>query len=136
MSIDVDELQKRLKTNYGTHRHLLFDARTPERFCGECEPIDRKAGHIPGAINLPWLNNLDINGYFLPTGQLQLLYTCSLGSTAPDEAIFMCGSGVTACHNIVAMTHAGLSGAKLYAGSWSEWITDCNRTIALTNSPP
>jgi len=124
--VSSHELQKML----GDHRYRLVDARTPERFRGDCEPIDRKAGHIPGAINIPWLSNLDKSGYFLPMEQLKLLYSRSLGDTAPHNTIVMCGSGVTACQTIMAMSYAGFTDTRLYAGSWSEWITSPNRPIA------
>jgi thiosulfate/3-mercaptopyruvate sulfurtransferase len=108
----------------------LIDARTPERFRGEQEPIDPVAGHIPGALNRPFQLNLDKNGLFLPAGQLHAQFHKLLGQTHPKHVVHQCGSGVTACHNILAMEHAGLNSSKLYAGSWSEWITNKNRPIA------
>jgi thiosulfate/3-mercaptopyruvate sulfurtransferase len=110
--------------------HRVIDARTEERFKGEVEPLDKVAGHIPGALNLPFEDNLHISGTFLPAQELRELYTGLLADVKPQQVIQMCGSGVTACHNILAMEHAGLPGARLYAGSWSEWITDVSRPVA------
>ncbi len=108
----------------------LIDARSEERFRGDVEPLDPIAGHVPGAVNLPFDENLDLGGEFLPADVLRALYLSILDGSAPQQVIQMCGSGVTACHNILAMEHAGLNGAKLYAGSWSEWITDPQRPVA------
>ncbi|NOR69126.1 MAG: sulfurtransferase [Methylomarinum sp.] len=108
----------------------LIDARTAERFRGELEPIDPVAGHIPQAVNRAFQLNLDHNGLFLSAAELHKQFIDLLGSTKPQQTVHMCGSGVTACHNLLAMEHAGLSGSKLYAGSWSEWITNSNRSIA------
>ena len=109
---------------------LVVDARAPERFAGTVEPLDPVAGHIPGAVNHPFGNNLGPEGRFLPRPELQRRWLERLAGTAPANAILMCGSGVTACHNLLAMELAGLPGAKLYAGSWSEWIRDPERPIA------
>jgi len=109
---------------------LVMDARSEERFNGEVEPIDSVAGHIPGAINWPFDDNLHLSGRFESPEHLRSLYEGQLGSVTPDRVVQMCGSGVTACHNIVAMEHAGLHGARLYAGSWSEWIRDPARPVA------
>ncbi|MBT9097822.1 sulfurtransferase [Methylovulum psychrotolerans] len=109
----------------------LIDARTPERYRGEQEPIDPVAGHIPGALNRPFQWNLAQDGRFLPADVLRGQFTALLGKFAPEAVAHNCGSGVTACHNILAMEVAGLLGSKLYAGSWSEWIRDGNRGVAL-----
>ncbi|MBI3546995.1 MAG: sulfurtransferase [Gammaproteobacteria bacterium] len=109
---------------------LLMDVRAEERFRGEVEPLDKIAGHIPGAINLPYEDNLDFSGEFMSDDALRGHYLAVLKDIAPDKVVQMCGSGVTACHNILAMQHAGLPGAKLYVGSWSEWITDTQRPVA------
>lgn len=101
----------------------LIDARGPERFRGDMEPLDKVAGHIPGAVNLPFPGNLDENGFFLTPEKLKERHETS------GPAIHMCGSGVTACHNILASFAAGLDMPRLYAGSWSEWITDPARPI-------
>jgi thiosulfate/3-mercaptopyruvate sulfurtransferase len=108
----------------------LIDARTPERYRGEHEPIDPIAGHIPGAINRPFQLNIDSNGLFLPPQELSKQFKELIGNTSADRVVHMCGSGVTACHNLLSMEYAGLSGSKLYAGSWSEWIRNKNRAIA------
>lgn len=108
----------------------LIDARTPERFRGEQEPIDPIAGHIPHAINRAFQLNLSSTGLFLDQDELRQQFLDLLESYTPEQIVHMCGSGVTACHNILAMEYAGLSGSKLYAGSWSEWINNTNRTIS------
>jgi thiosulfate/3-mercaptopyruvate sulfurtransferase len=109
---------------------LLVDARAAERFEGRVEPIDPVAGHVPGAVNHPLGTNLREDGRFLPPEELRRRWLERLGGRAPADVIAMCGSGVTACHNLLAMEHAGLGGAKLYAGSWSEWIRDPERPVA------
>lgn len=108
----------------------VLDARAPERFRGEVEPIDSVAGHVPGARNHPFAWNMGSNGRVLPLAELKQKYLASLAGVSSDHVIAMCGSGVTACHNLLAMEAAGLPGAKLYAGSWSEWIRDPSRPIA------
>jgi len=112
------------------HSIQLIDARTAIRFSGEQEPIDPVAGHIPKAVNRAFQLNLADTGVFLPQIKLRQQFTTVLESFTPEQTVHMCGSGVTACHNLLAMEHAGLSGSKLYAGSWSEWITNQNRSIA------
>jgi thiosulfate/3-mercaptopyruvate sulfurtransferase len=107
----------------------LLDARAEERYTGEIEPLDKVAGPVPGAINVPYEDNLDFSGEMLSDEALREHYGALLSGKSPKNTVVMCGSGVTACHNILAMEHAGLSGARLYAGSWSEWITDPNRPI-------
>ena len=107
----------------------LIDARSPERFRGEHEPIDPVAGHIPGAICGPFGENLDATGRFRSPAELRTRFERLLGPVAPEQAIFYCGSGVSAAHNLLAFAHAGLGDARLYAGSWSEWITDPQRPI-------
>ena len=109
---------------------LLVDARTGERFRGEQEPIDPVAGHIPGAVNRFWQDNLTPGGTFKPAAQLRAEYERLLGGHAPQAVTHNCGSGVTACHNVLAMEHAGLAGSALYAGSWSEWVADPARPVA------
>jgi len=119
----VDELRVR-------PGNLLIDARGAERFAGRNETLDPVAGHVPGARNRPFLDNLGADGRFLPAEQLRQRFGVLLGSVPPSGAIAMCGSGVTACHNLLALEHAGFHGARLYAGSWSEWIRDPRRPIA------
>ena len=109
---------------------VLIDARGTDRFAGRNETIDPVAGHVPGARNHPFTDNLDGAGKFLPRGTLRERFAKTLEGVPPDAAICMCGSGVTACHNLLAMEVAGLQGARLYAGSWSEWIRDPKHPIA------
>jgi thiosulfate/3-mercaptopyruvate sulfurtransferase len=109
---------------------LILDARPERRFSGEYEPLDPVAGHVPGAVNWNFEENLDIDGTYMPPEALRENYQALLKGRAPSDVIHMCGSGVTACHNILAMEIAGLSGSRLYVGSWSEWITDPSRPIA------
>lgn len=110
---------------------VLLDARAAERFKGLTEPIDPVAGHIPGAVNRFWKDNLTPEGTFKPPQQLRAEFEEILGNH-PERAVHMCGSGVTACHNAFAMELAGLPGGRLYAGSWSEWIADRSRPIATS----
>jgi thiosulfate/3-mercaptopyruvate sulfurtransferase len=110
--------------------NLLIDARGAERFAGRNETIDPVAGHIPGARNYPFPGNLGADGRFLAAEELRRRWIVVLGALPPGAAIAMCGSGVTACHNLLALERAGLSGARLYSGSWSEWIRDPARPIA------
>jgi len=108
----------------------LIDARSPERYRGEQEPIDPVAGHIPQALNRPLSLNLDKQSLFLSPEALAEQFNALLGTVPPSQVIHYCGSGVTACHNLLAMEYAGLKGSKIYAGSWSEWIRNKNRGIA------
>jgi thiosulfate/3-mercaptopyruvate sulfurtransferase len=108
---------------------LLLDARAPERYRGEAEPIDRVAGHVPGAVNRPYAANLR-DGRFRPAEELRAEFQTLLAGRAPRDVVVMCGSGVTACHHLLAMAHAGLPGARLYTGSWSGWIEDPSRPVA------
>lgn len=115
----------------GTTEMLLVDARGPERFRGENETLDPVGGHIPGALNRHYVNNLDASGcFFKPAGVLRNEFEALLGDRAASSVVQQCGSGVTACHNLLAMELAGLSGSRLYAGSWSEWCSDPTRPIA------
>jgi thiosulfate/3-mercaptopyruvate sulfurtransferase len=109
---------------------LLIDARSADRFAGENETIDPVAGHVPGAHNHPFARNLDARGQFLPPAELRRAWSATLRGRPPEAVVAMCGSGVTACHNLLALELAGLPGAKLYAGSWSEWIRDPARAVA------
>lgn len=109
---------------------LLLDSRDPARYRGDCEPIDRVAGHIPGAINRCWKDNLDSEGLFLSADELRLQFTTLFKETPPQRVSVYCGSGVTACHNLLAIKHAGLEMGRLYAGSWSEWCADPSRPVA------
>ena len=109
--------------------YLLLDSRSPERFHGIEETIDPVAGHIPGAVSAPYQDNLTEDDMFLNKIELKARFQKLLGETSPENTIFYCGSGVSAIHNIIAMRMAGYEVAKLYPGSWSEWITDPSRPI-------
>ena len=109
---------------------ILVDVRAPARFAGAEEPLDKRAGHVPGALNLPLTENLDADGRFLDRGALHRRFRELLGGRPAAEVVVMCGSGVSACQTLVAMEHAGLEGASLYTGSWSDWISDPSRPIA------
>lgn len=109
---------------------MVVDARAPERFRGEVEPIDPVGGHIPGARNRFMRNNLDENGRFKAAAILRTEFEALLGGRKADELVCQCGSGVTACHNLLALAHAGIDGARLYPGSWSEWCSDPARPVA------
>ena len=124
-TVDAGQLQAQL----GNAEALLVDARAAERYEGRVEPIDPVAGHIPGAINRFWQDNL-ADGRFKSPAQLRAEFERLLAGRAPAQLIAQCGSGVTACHHLLAMQIAGLPGARLYAGSWSEWIADPSRPVA------
>lgn len=109
---------------------LVLDARASERFSGEVEPLDTKAGHIPGSINRPFAANVLINGRFRDPVELKREFSGQLGDTESKNIVHSCGSGVTACHNQFAMELAGMPGSRVYAGSWSEWIRDPDRPIS------
>lgn len=117
-----------LATRLGAVR--LIDARAPERFRGEVEPLDTAAGHIPGALNRFFKDNLSADGRFKSSETLHAEFAALLGAEPPSNAVHQCGSGVTACHNLLAMEHAGLHGSALYPGSWSEWSSDPSRPLA------
>jgi len=123
-SVDADAILRRL----GSLR--VIDARAPERFRGEVEPLDAVAGHIPGALNRFHRSNLDADGRFKAPAQLRTEFETLLGGTDASTIAHQCGSGVTACHNLLAMEHAGLTGSALYPGSWSEWSADPARPVA------
>lgn len=125
------QLQSQLQS--GASDWLVMDARTKERFRGDAEPIDPVAGRIPGAVNLPLQMNLGADGRFRPADELRRLYADHIGSHDPACVVAMCGSGVTACHNLLAMEIAGLHDGRLYAGSWSEWIRDPARPVASSD---
>lgn len=116
---------------------LLLDARGAARYRGEVEPIDPVAGHVPGALNRPFNDNLDANGRFKSPARLREEFALVMGDSDPREVIHMCGSGVTAAHNLLAMEAAGLHGSRLFAPSWSGYVSDPSRPIATgaTSSP-
>lgn len=113
---------------------LLLDARAAPRFRGDSEPIDRVGGHVPGARNRPFSENLQMDGCFKPAGMLLAEFARALDGRDPRNVIHMCGSGVTACHNLLAMEAAGLSGSRLFAPSWSGWVSDPARPVAVGNA--
>jgi thiosulfate/3-mercaptopyruvate sulfurtransferase len=125
MVVDAARVSASLKTGEST----LVDARAPERYRGETEPIDKTPGHIPGAANHFFQWNLDEHGMFRTPDALRERLQQSIGEVPPDRLVCYCGSGVTACHNLLALEHAGLRGAKLYPGSWSEWSSDPARPV-------
>lgn len=122
--LDATQVQARLAAG-----DVLLDARAAPRFRGEVEPLDRVAGHVPGARNLPYAGNLR-DGRFKPADELARAFREATDGRDPREVIAMCGSGVTACHLVLAMEHAGLPGARLFTGSWSGWIEDPTRPTA------
>jgi thiosulfate/3-mercaptopyruvate sulfurtransferase len=126
MRIDADALLSSLDSS----ELCLLDARGPDRFRGENETIDPVAGHIPGARNRFFKDNLEADGRFKPAAVLHAEYLALLAGAAPAQTVVHCGSGVSACLDILAMEHAGLHGARLYAGSWSEWCSDPARPVA------
>ena len=120
----------------GTPQWLLLDARNEERYAGENETLDPVGGHIPGAVNRFFMDNLDDAGVrFKPAEELRADFLGLIGSRDPASVVQQCGSGVTACHNLLAMEHAGLAGSRLYPGSWSEWCSDPSRPVATGPSP-
>lgn len=122
--LDATQVQARLDAG-----DLLIDARSADRFRGENEVIDPVAGHVPDAVSRPFAQNLH-EGRFKPAAQLAEEFRTLLGGRPPSQVIAMCGSGVTACHHLLALEHAGLGGAKLFKGSWSGWIEDPARPVA------
>lgn len=115
--VSIDEVTKAtMDPNY-----LIIDVREAYRYLGESEPIDLVAGHIPNAVNVPYLENLADDGYFLPAEKLAAIYKSVIGDHQPNKVIVHCGSGVTGCHTLLALEQAGITGANLYVGSWSEW---------------
>ena len=123
-TMDADTLRAALG------RVRLLDARAGERFRGDVEPLDATAGHIPGALNRFFKDNLAAHGRFKPAAQLRADFSALLGTQTAEDTVHQCGSGVTACHNLLAMEHAGLHGSLLYPGSWSEWASDPARPVA------
>jgi thiosulfate/3-mercaptopyruvate sulfurtransferase len=107
----------------------VIDARAPERFRGETEPIDPRAGHVPGAINVPFAGNVGADGRFLTADHLADRFTAA-GLDPDGEVIVYCGSGVTATHDLLALERAGVRGARLFPGSWSQWSADASREVA------
>lgn len=131
ISIDVHGVQQQMSTA----ECRMIDARAPDRYRGENETLDPVGGHIPGARNRFFKDNLGAHGRFKPAHTLQDELRAVLGDTTPQHTILYCGSGVTACHNALAMEIAGLHGAALYGGSWSEWVADRTRPVATGGQP-
>lgn len=129
--IETAEIQDRLSDPSFT----FIDSRAPERYRGEIEPIDPVAGHIPGALLSPHPNVLDNEGNFLQPNELRRYFETLLGDVSAEDTAFYCGSGVTAVQNVLALKYAEMGNARLYAGSWSEWITDPDRKISTGDSP-
>jgi thiosulfate/3-mercaptopyruvate sulfurtransferase len=123
----IDEVEKAAQSK----DYLVIDVRDAERYHGVTEPIDLIAGHIPGAINIPFTENMDNEGFFLSPEELRIKYGKVFGDVSSENIIVHCGSGVTACHSLLAIAHAGLEIPKLYVGSWSEWSRN-NKPIATT----
>ncbi|KRG68997.1 sulfurtransferase [Pseudoxanthomonas dokdonensis] len=123
--IDAAQVEARLQQAPG----WLLDARAGERFRGDVEPIDARAGHVPGAVNHPFSSNL-VDGHFKPVDVLRSQLQASLRGHPADQVVLMCGSGVTACHLLLAMEHAGLSGARIFPPSWSGWISDPSHPVS------
>lgn len=119
----------------GSTQLRVIDSRAPERYRGEEEPYDPIAGHIPGALNHFWGANLDEAGRLLPEDQLRADFKKVIGDADMDHVVFYCGSGVTACHNLLVLEHLGHAGARLYPGSWSEWIADPTHPVASGPQP-
>jgi len=130
-SVTTPEVAREL----GAGHMLLLDARPADRFAGQNETIDPVAGHVPGARSQPFALNLAADGRLQPAAVLAKMWHSVLGATPPAQVVAMCGSGVTACHNLLAMQLAGLPGARLYAGSFSEWIRDPARSVATGPAP-
>jgi thiosulfate/3-mercaptopyruvate sulfurtransferase len=126
MMVNTEDLQDLLNRD----RVKLLDARAQARFAGDLEPLDTVAGHVPGALNHPYNLNLDEDGCFRPADELRSAFLGRVGDAMPADVVHMCGSGVTACHNLLAMELAGLKGSKLYPGSWSKWIRSPQRPVS------
>jgi thiosulfate/3-mercaptopyruvate sulfurtransferase len=125
MAVDVSHIVKHLADGHVQ----VIDARSPDRFRGENETLDPVAGHIPGAVNRFFKSNLNEDGRFRDPEALRRAFRELLGKREPASTVHQCGSGVTACHNLLAMEHAGLAGSRLYPGSWSEWVSDRSRPV-------
>jgi thiosulfate/3-mercaptopyruvate sulfurtransferase len=117
-------------SHLGDQNTLVIDARSADRFRGENETLDPVAGHIPGAANRFFKLNLDVDGRFKPPERLRSDFEAVLEGRAAAAVVHQCGSGVTACHNLLSMEYAGLEGSRLYPGSWSEWISDGSRPVS------
>lgn len=130
-TIDVAALEQ----NLASRQHLVIDARAPERYRGDVEPLDAAAGHIPGAINRPYAQNLAADGRFKLPSELHAEFARLLAGRPVTATVHQCGSGVSACHNLLALAYAGMPGSLLYPGSWSEWSADANRPVSRGSAP-
>ncbi len=135
MRVDADRVLRNLGRSGEAAALQVMDARTASRFAGEGETLDPVGGHIPGALNRPYMLNLGSQGTFKSGEELRAEFAALLGGTAAASVICQCGSGVTACHNLLAMEIAGLRGARLYPGSWSEWCSDPERPVSRGERP-
>ncbi|MET0506375.1 MAG: sulfurtransferase [Luteibacter sp.] len=126
-TVSADELTEEVASG----RFVLLDARATPRYRGEVEPLDPVAGHVPGARNRPFADNLDAHGRFRSPEELRRAFHGVTGPHPAEDVVHMCGSGVTACHNLLAMEYAGLCGSRLYAPSWSGWVSDRSRAVAV-----
>jgi thiosulfate/3-mercaptopyruvate sulfurtransferase len=126
MVVNLEDIERNLTTG----EYLVLDARDNKRFRGEEEPLDPVAGHIPGSVNLPMSENLNQQFSFKDSSELDPVYHDIIGDHSIDQVVCMCGSGVTACHLLLALEIIGLKGARLYPGSWSEWVSDRDRPVA------
>jgi thiosulfate/3-mercaptopyruvate sulfurtransferase len=129
-TVAADELAEGVASG----RFVLLDARATPRYRGEVEPLDPVAGHVPGARNRPFADNLDAHGRFRSPEELRRAFQGVTGPHPAEDVVHMCGSGVTACHNLLAMEYAGLCGSRLYAPSWSGWVSDRSRAVATGDS--
>ncbi len=135
-SIELEPLLKQVRRQTRQAPELLVvDARSPERYAGEGETLDPVGGHIPGAVCRFFRDNLQPDGRFLPPAQLHAQWSSLLAGRDPRQVVSQCGSGVTACHNLLALELAGLGGARLYPGSWSQWCSDPSRPVARGTTP-
>jgi thiosulfate/3-mercaptopyruvate sulfurtransferase len=133
LAVTVDA--QAVERNLGTRERLVIDARAADRYRGENETIDPVGGHIPGALNHFYKDNLTADGRFKTAHELREAFGGLIGKTSPEHVVLQCGSGVTACHNALAMEVAGLHGAALYPGSWSEWCANPSRPVAKGDAP-
>ena len=135
VAVRFDERQQvgyeELADGLASNALILVDARAAARYRGDVEPLDRVAGHVPGARNRPYADNLDASGRFRAPEALRAGFVVLLADTDPRRVVHMCGSGVTACHNLLAMEHAGLAGSRVFAPSWSGWSSDPSRPVAI-----
>jgi len=127
---DLVVTAEEIEAQLGSPDLHLFDARAADRFRGENETLDPVGGHIPGAVSAPYVENLGPDGLMLPPDQLAARFAKLLGDTPAEEAIFYCGSGVSAAHDVLAVQHAGLPMPRLYVGSWSDWVSTGRRPVA------